>query len=77
MSRGGSGGWSAGLIGKLQLGYPEVAGSKPAPDIFKYNHVLLWEIYMNEEEIKKLLEDWASSGANREVSFATWIGSKD
>jgi hypothetical protein len=32
---------------------------------------------MNEEEIKKLLEDWASSGANREVSFATWIGPKD
>jgi hypothetical protein len=32
---------------------------------------------MNEEEIKKLLEDWASSGANKEVSFATWMGYKN
>jgi hypothetical protein len=31
---------------------------------------------MSEDEIKKLLEDWSSSGANREVSFAVWLNSK-
>jgi hypothetical protein len=31
---------------------------------------------MTEEEIKKLLEEWNSSGANKEMSFAAWLNAK-
>jgi len=31
---------------------------------------------MTEEEIKRLLEEWSSSGANKEISFAAWLNAK-